>query len=184
MANEISDTESVTSSASSNGGSATKRLKAPSGAKSKVWKYFGFTTNKSGVIVSKTRVKCTLCRNDISFCGNTTNLSYHLERKHSEQFSECCSVKPGSAKAAAASRDEDQPAITECFAHKTPYKCESKWYEVCENVLVEFICKDFQPVSIVESVGFLNYSKILDPLYQPASRTHFPVSLFPVNTRK
>ena len=86
MANEISDTESVTSSASSSAGSATERLKAPSRAKSKVWKYFVFTTNESGTIVSKTRVKCTICRNDISFCGNTTNLSYHLERKHPEQL--------------------------------------------------------------------------------------------------
>ena len=93
MANKISDTESVTSSASSSAGSATERLKAPSGAKSKVWKYFGFTMNKPGAIVSKTRVKCTICRNNISFCGKTTNLSYHLERKHPEQFSECCSVK-------------------------------------------------------------------------------------------
>ena len=146
MANEISDTKSDTSSASSSAGSTTEHLKAPSGAKSKVWKYFGFTTNESGMIVSKTQVKCTLCRNDISFCGNTTNLSYHLERKHPEQFSECCSVKQGSAKAAAASGDEDQPAITECFACKTPYKHGSKWYEACENALVEFICKDFQPV--------------------------------------
>jgi len=38
---------------------------------------------------------------------------------------------------------------------------------------VEFICQDFQPVSIVESTGFLNYSKLLDPLYQPALCTHF-----------
>ena len=44
MANEISDTESIASS----GGSATEHLKAPSGAKSKVWKYFGFTTNEAG----------------------------------------------------------------------------------------------------------------------------------------
>ena len=126
MANEISDTKSDTSSASSSAGSTTEHLKAPSRAKSKVWKYFGFTANESGTIVSKTQVKCTLCRNDISFCGNTMNLSYHLERKHPEQFSECCSVKQGSAKAAAASRDEDQPAITECFACKTPYKHGSK----------------------------------------------------------
>ena len=38
---------------------------------------------------------------------------------------------------------------------------------------MELICKDFQPVSIVESAGFLNYSKTLNPLYQPASCTHF-----------
>ena len=60
MANEISDTKSDTSSASSSAGSITEHLKVPSGAKSKVWKYFGFTTNESGTIVSKTQVKCTL----------------------------------------------------------------------------------------------------------------------------
>ena len=111
------------------------------------------------------------------------NSSYHLERKHPEQFSECCSVNQRTAKAAA-SRDEDQPAITECFARKTPYKRGSKQYETCENTLVEFICKDFQPISIVESAGFLNYSKTLDPLYQPAPRTHIHVLQFPANSRK
>ena len=168
-----SDTESTNSSTSNSTDSSTEHLKAPTGAKSKVWKYFGFAMNETGTIVNKTWVKCTLCKNDMSFCGNTTNLSYHLEQKHPEQFSECCSVKQGSGKAVAPRCDEDQPSITECFACKTPYKHESKRYETCENALVEFICKDFQPVSIVESAGFLNYSKTLDPLYQPASRTHF-----------
>ena len=115
---------------------------------------------------------------------NTTNLTYHLEWKHPEQFSECCSVRQGSAKAAAASWDEYQPAITECFACKTPYKCGSKRYETCENALVEFIGKDFQPVSIMESAVFLNYSKTLDPLYQPASCTHFSCIVIPSKYEK
>ena len=133
MAIKISDTESVSSSESSSTSSATDRLKAPAGAKSKVWKYFGFATNEAGIIVNKTWVMCTLCKQNTSFCGNTTNLSYHLERKHPEQFTECCSVKQGSTKTTAAGRDEDQPAITECFARKTPYKHGSKRYETCEN---------------------------------------------------
>ena len=129
-------------------------------------------------------MKCTLCKYEFNFSGNTTNLSYHLERKHPEQFSECCSVKQGSTKAAAASWHEDQLAITECFARKTSYKCGTKCYETCKTALVEFICKDFQPVNIVESPFFLNYSKTLDPLYHPASRTHFHLLLFLVNTRQ
>ena len=173
MEHEASDTESITSSASGSTSASTEVLKPLPGAKSKVWKYFGFVANESGAIVSKARVKCTLCKQDINFCGNTTNLNYHLERNHYKQFTECCSVKQGSAKTAAASRNKDQPAITECFARKTPYKRGSKRYETCENALVEFICQDFQPISIVESKGFLNYSQTLDPLYHPASRTHF-----------
>jgi len=136
------------------------------------------------LIVSKAQVKCTLCEQSIKFCGNTTNLTYYLERHHPEQFTECCSAKQGSAKArdkAIAASDEDQLAITECFAHKTPYRHGSKWYESCENALVEFICQDFQPVSIVESTSFLNYSKILD---QPASRTHFTQVAIPSKYKK
>ena len=114
MANEISDMESISSSASSTSGSAgstTEYLKPLSGAKSKVWRYFRFETNEAGVIMNKTGVKCTICKPDIGYCGNTTNLTYHLKRKHPEQFSECCSVRQGSAKAAAASH-KYQPIIT------------------------------------------------------------------------
>ena len=120
MANKSSDAESADSSENSSAGNSTDRLRPPTGAKSKVWKYFRFATNEAGIVVSKTRVKCTLCKHEFNFSGNTTNLSYHLERKHPEQFSECCSVKQGSAKAAAASRHEDQLAITECFETSLP----------------------------------------------------------------
>ena len=69
MASEISDTESTNSSTSNNvsgsTGSSTEYLKAPTGGKSKVWKYFGFAMNETGAIVNKTRVKCTLCKNGI-----------------------------------------------------------------------------------------------------------------------
>ena len=64
------------------------------------------------------------------------------------------------------------------------YKRGSKWYETCKNALVEFICKDFQPVGIVESAGFLNYSKTLDPLYQPALRTRFSRIVIPSKYEK
>ena len=56
MENQISDTKSFNSSMSSSAGSSTGHLKAPTRAKSKVWKYFVFVTNEAGVIVSKTHV--------------------------------------------------------------------------------------------------------------------------------
>jgi len=78
MEHEASDTESITSSASGSTSASTERLKPLPGVKSKVWKYFGFVANEFGAIVSKARVKCTLCKQDMNFCGNTTNLNYHL----------------------------------------------------------------------------------------------------------
>ena len=69
MASETSDTKSTDSSASGSVsgsvGISTECLKASTGAKSKVWKYFRFTTNETGAVVNKTQVKCTHCKNDI-----------------------------------------------------------------------------------------------------------------------
>ena len=79
MEKQISDSELVNSNTSSSMGSSTECLKAPTRVKCKVWKYFGFVTNEAVVIVSKMQV---LCKYNISFCGNTKNLSYHLEQKH------------------------------------------------------------------------------------------------------
>ena len=77
MEKQINDTELVNSNTSSRTGSSTECLKAPTRARCKVW-YFGFVMNEAGVI-SKTHV---LCKHNISFCGNMTNLSYYLEQKH------------------------------------------------------------------------------------------------------
>ena len=75
-------------------------------------------------------------------------LPFRVKAQHPEQFSECCSVKQGSTKAAAASRDEDQPAITECFECKMPYKYGSKWYETCENALADLFAEIFNLLTL------------------------------------
>jgi len=54
--------------------------------KSVVWKYFGFITNASKKIKDKKRVFCKLCNPPfaLSYSTNTSNLTYHLKRKHPE----------------------------------------------------------------------------------------------------
>ena len=44
----------VSGRVSSSAGGSTEGLKAPNGAKSKVWKHFGFVTNEAGMTLSKT----------------------------------------------------------------------------------------------------------------------------------
>jgi len=41
------------------------------------------------------------------------------------------------------------------------------------------IIADYQPLSIVENIGFLEYSKILQPLYSPPSRKLLTTKLLP-----
>jgi hypothetical protein len=48
------------------------------GARSEVWKHFGFKVDLNGVILNKKEVFCRNCSNAIKFNGNTTNLNSHL----------------------------------------------------------------------------------------------------------
>lgn len=41
------------------------------------------------------------------------------------------------------------------------------------------IALDYQPLSLVENTGFINYSKLLQPLYQPPSRKTLSTKLIP-----
>jgi len=56
--------------------------------KSSVWRYFGFTTNASKKITNKKKVYCKLCDKPfaLAYSTNTSNLTYHLERKHTEEY--------------------------------------------------------------------------------------------------
>nr|XP_026237278.1 zinc finger BED domain-containing protein 1 [Urocitellus parryii] len=67
---------------------ADLKLVAHPRAKSKVWKYFGFDTNAEGCILQWKKIYCRICMSQIAYSGNTSNLSYHLEKNHPEEFCE------------------------------------------------------------------------------------------------
>jgi len=45
-------------------------------------------------------------------------------------------------------------------------------YAACEDALVEFICKDYQTICVVESTSFLKYPSTLVPKYTHALKPH------------
>lgn len=52
------------------------------GARSDVWKTFGFKVDSSGVITNNKKVTCCTCSLSIAYSGNTTNLkSYNNAQK-------------------------------------------------------------------------------------------------------
>jgi len=44
---------------------------------------------------------------------------------------------------------------------------------------MEYICKDMEPVSTVDSLPFLRLVQTLDPRYKPSSRSHFTRVVLP-----
>ena len=69
----------------------------PNGAKKPYWEHFGFLTYDDGKKANDKAVRCNLCKRDIGFSGNTSNLRQHLEKWHRE-------VLPGSSDSAASLR--------------------------------------------------------------------------------
>ena len=49
--------------------------------KANIWEHFGFIKEPDKPL-DKTRVRCKLCRMVLKYCGNTTNLTDHVRRKH------------------------------------------------------------------------------------------------------
>jgi len=45
-------------------------------------------------------------------------------------------------------------------------------YAACEDALVEFICKDYRTISVVESTSFLKYTSTLVHKYTHALKRH------------
>ena len=58
--------------------STTCTLIPLSGGKSKAWKYFGFKVDEKGRKMDNKEIICRICTGCFLYCGNTTNLLYHL----------------------------------------------------------------------------------------------------------
>ena len=161
-----------------------RQLKPLSSCKSKVWKYFAFLANDSGVIINKKEVYCRICEQSLSYSGNTTNLFYHLQANHETEYTEVAPKKKTIEDTPSHSNSSPlltpkQATIKSCFDSSKPYPRQSPRYQHCENAVIEFVCKDLQPLSIVDSPPFLKLVGTLDPRFLPPSRSNVTRVLIP-----
>ena len=105
------------------------------GAKSKAWKYFGFTVDERGRVVDKKAVTCRICRGCFPFCGNTTNLLYHLRTCHKEEYDQICTSKSASVELQSGS----QTTLPSYVANSKPYNRGSARFQQCEESLVDLV---------------------------------------------
>ena len=107
------------------------------GAKSKVWKYFGFKQDEKGRKLNNKEVFCRICKARLSYCGNTTNLFYHMCTCHEEDYRTIAPAVPGSNK-----DSQNQTTLTSYVANAQPYPRTSARFKTCEDSLLTLICKD------------------------------------------
>lgn len=112
------------------------RVVVPSSMRSPLWRYFGFPANDNNVILNRKRIICCICRTQIAYNKNTTNLSTHLHCKHPSVYAEFApkKLKPENT-------DEEEPTSKRA---RTDEEINVDWF-VDENTQLE---KNAHPTGI------------------------------------
>ncbi|KYM84659.1 PREDICTED: zinc finger BED domain-containing protein 1-like [Atta cephalotes] len=63
-----------------------KKLVVPPSMRSIYWKFFGFPATDDGDILTKVKIVCILCKTQIAYNRNTSNLRMHLQNKHAQEL--------------------------------------------------------------------------------------------------
>ena len=162
---------------------AEKLLPLPH-AKSTVWKYFGFIPDSSGKIEDKKKVYCNLCNPPfaLSYSTNTTNLTYHLERKHPEEHRKVLSTQGKKKPAPSKTLSSKAPFLSISDSNHggvKPYDKTSKRAKQLVNATAQFISLSLQPIRVVDEPSFRNLLCTADPRFELPHRTHFRTKVIP-----
>lgn len=120
-------------------------------AKSAVWLYFLKTSSQVA--------NCQTCKNDIKYCGNTTNLRNHIKRKHpliykdlvvKDSASASTSHKCDDSHAGLSGTGNNQQSLATLFAKNQAYQSNSKRHMDISSSIMKFIAKDGMPIYTVE----------------------------------
>ncbi|XP_006876319.1 PREDICTED: zinc finger BED domain-containing protein 1 [Chrysochloris asiatica] len=167
------------------GSPADLKLVAHPRAKSKVWKYFGFDTDAEGCIQQWKKIYCRICMAQIAYSGNTSNLSYHLEKNHPEEFCEFVKSNTEQMREAFATAfsklkpDASQQVVQEPLAAKSGHSYESKKQQELTAAVMGFICEGLYPVSVVDEPTFRLLLKTAEPRYELPGRKFFCTKAIP-----
>ena len=131
-------------------------------AKSDVWVHFGFPGSADGSVVTKRRVVCRICKQDMPYKNNTTNLYSHLERHHKDEHAKLRKTGTALKEAQQPSKGAQQPSISATFANVTPLGSSTARHKQLVDAIGMFVIKDMRPLSIVEGEGFCQLMKAAD----------------------
>ncbi|CAG9833257.1 unnamed protein product [Diabrotica balteata] len=167
----------------------------PGAKKSVVWEYFDKIEDR--------QVKCRVCKKILKFFGNTTNLQQHIKRIHptlltipiDEPVTTDLEQTPSVINQEAGPSSASEPLYGSDDVHlplpKPKRQKQMKLFgalnddlkdsdiEKIDRALVTMITKDYQPLSIVEDQGFIEYSNLLQPKYKLPNRKKLSYELLP-----
>ncbi|KAF7662187.1 hypothetical protein LDENG_00243400 [Lucifuga dentata] len=123
----------------------------------------------------------------IAYSGNTSNLSYHLEKNHPVEFSEFLRSNTDQMReafATAFSRIKTEPSaicvqqFQDTNLRQSPDPANRRHNDLTTAV-IGFICEGMYPVSVVEEPTFKTLMSTIDPGYSPPSKSDLAVKMLP-----
>lgn len=141
------------------------KLVAHPRAKSKVWRYFGFDTDAEGCILQWKRIYCRICMGQIAYSGNTSNLSYHLEKNHAEEFCELVKSNTEHMREAFASAFSKLKADAPTPPPAAGDALDPRRQQELTAAVLAFVCDGLQPASVVAEPTFQALLRAAEPRY-------------------
>ena len=152
--------------------------------KSLVWQYFGFVANASKKITDKKKVYCKLCDPPLalSYSTDTSNLTYHVERKHPEEHRKVIAAQGKKIQTLSKTLTMATPFLSindSKHASPKPYDRASKRAKQLVNATTQFISLGLQPIRVVDEPSFRNLLSTADPRFELPHQTHFSTKVIP-----
>ena len=144
-------------------------------SKSRIWEHFGFLA-RDGKYCEPDKKKrrlvyCKVCECSYKYCGNTTNMCYHLKEHHPTLYKALSDADSSSSSSThVASVPRGQQKLPELFRQQEAFpRSSSKWIKLTES-LCYFLAKDTLPFNTVNGSGFQKFLLDLEPRYKPPDR--------------
>ena len=155
--------------------------------KSAIWRHFGFPADDKGRITDKKKTICRLCQAVVAYSGNTTNLKFHLQRCHAQEYlalqQQDSGDQPGPSRASAVKTTSTQLTISGTLAKSTPFSNESAKHKQLVDATADFICQGLQPLSVVDEPAFRRLLQLAEPRFNLPHRTYFTNTVIPAKYR-
>ena len=123
----------------------------------------------------------------MKYCGNMTNLLFHLRTKHPTEFNKVSNpdnspkgrLSSVNSKAASNSADSRQLTLLATIQATLPLPKSSTCYKKVTDAICYFLACDMQPYDTVNDEGFRHMLKVIEPRYSPPDRKTIANTYFP-----
>jgi hypothetical protein len=115
-----------------------------------------------GTRVSTSNSKSNLCEPSISKASLASTISIAYEDTYQEDPTSECGESSQSLDAFSSLGSKRQKTITETFSQLKSYAAGGRKYTKVTNAILFMICRDYQPINIVENEGFLHEKLLIN----------------------